>query len=518
MNMMLKKCVIYVRVSSEKQVDGYSLDSQEDLCRKRAEQQGFEVIKAYREEGISAKTTNRPELKSMLSFCLDKKNNVSAIIVYSLSRLNRNTENHLAIRGLIAKAGVDLISLSEPTEDSPVGNFITTIFAAKDQLENETRGMNVANSLRRRFFEGNITSKPPLGYLMIKINGKSVAEKDPLTFDIIQTMWQKVANEGWSLNKVADYLNSRGIKSTNRDFKKFTAKSMTHIFSNKFYMGVLVSEKYGETPGKHTPMVSEIDYHRVRSILTGRAPKRPHYLNLREDFKLRKIVRCLDCNKLLTSAYCQGRNAKVPYYFCQSRKVHKISNYQRKLIEDKFFELLETVTFDEKFLTWYTEMIKEKYHSQYDEILRTHALIEQDIADLEAAKKIARQKNVSGLYSDDEYLEMKNEYDAEIITKQGILAEKKLLEIDIDTILEFTVYYLSNLSRIWLDATPEGRVAIAGSIYPNGVVFDGKEFRTATLGLGYEAAKKAKYTSIALGEPGGIRTHDQELKRLLLYR
>ncbi len=497
---MKKSCVLYTRVSSEKQVDGYSLDSQEELCRKRAEQLGYEVIKVYREEGLSATTTKRPELQQMLAYCLNKKNNISAIFVYSLSRLNRNTENHLAIRGLLSRAGVDLLSYSEPTGKKPVDTFLETVFAAINQLENETRAQNVANSLRRRFFEGYITSKPPFGYLMVKVNGKSMAIKDIETFTVMQVMWKKVGFEGWSLNDVANYLNKYKVKSkNNRLFKKFTSKALTQIFSNKFYMGILVSKKYGETQGKHEPMIDDILFYRVRDILAGRKPKSSHYNSLREDFKLRKILRCKDCGRPMTSSWSQGRSQKVPLYYCQSRGLHKIYSYNRDTLEEKFGEYLKTINYDEDWLKWYVEFIKEKYHTQYDESIRTRKIVEQDIEEFEAAKKIARQKNVEGIYSDAEYLEMKNEYDSEIVTKKGLLAEKKMMEVDIDTILEFIVYYLSHLDRAWLDASPEGRVAICGSIFPQGVVWDGKEFRTSEIGLGYKAVKDEKNTSTLLG-------------------
>ncbi len=517
--MMLKRCVIYVRVSSEKQVDGYSLDSQEDLCKKRAEQQGYEIVKVYREEGLSAKTTKRPLLQEMLAFCINKQNNISSIIVYSLSRLNRNTENHIAIKAILARSGVSIISLSEPVDSSPVGNFIETIFAAKDQLENESRAINVANSLKRRFFEGHSTNRPPLGYIAVKINGKSTAHKDPDSYEVMKDMWHKVAFEGWTLNKVASTLNSLGIKiKSDRRFNGFTSKNISRLFSNKYYMGILVSEKYGETPGKHEPMIDEITFQRVRDILLGRKPKSTHYNSLREDFKLRKILICKDCNRMMTSSWAQGRTNKVPLYYCPTRGIHRSDSYNSDKLEKAFISLLQTITYDKDWLKWYTEFITEKYHSQYDDSIRTSKLIEQDIEELEGAKKMARQKNMKGVYTDEEYLEMKNEYDTEIVVKKGLLAEKKMLEIDIDAILEFVVFYLSHLDRAWLDATPEGRVAIAGSIFPQGVVWDGKQFRTEVIGLGYEAVKNAKIDPSSFSEPGGIRTRDQELKRLLLYR
>lgn len=497
---MKKHCVIYVRVSSEKQIDGYSLDSQEDLCSKRAEQLGFETIAVYREEGVSAKTTKRPVLQEMLSFCLNKKNNISAILVYSLSRINRDTANHLALKSLLARSGVELISLTEPTDNTPTGTFIETIFAAWAQMDNETRAQNVANSLKRRFFEGYITTKPPLGYLMIKVNGKSMALKDQDSFGIMQDMWKKVGFEGWTLAKVANELNSRSIKlKSDKRFSKFTPKSISRLFSNKFYMGILKSVKYGETVGKHEPMIDDILFYRVRDVMTCRKPKSSHYNTLREDFKLRKLLRCKDCNRPMASSWSTGRSKKYPFYFCPVRCNPK--SYNRDKVEEKFIKLLQSITYDKDWLVWYTEYIKEKYHTQYDESIRTRKLIEHDIEELQAAKKIARQKNVKGVYTDDEYLEMKKEYDAEIIVKEGLLAEKRMMEIDIDTILEFVVFYLSNLDRAWLDASPEGRVDIGGSIFPDGVVFDENEFRTATLGHGYEAAKELEKSPMSLGEP-----------------
>ena len=51
-----KKCIIYVRVSTEEQaVKGYSLDAQEDVNVTFAKNLGYDVIKIFREEGLSAK-------------------------------------------------------------------------------------------------------------------------------------------------------------------------------------------------------------------------------------------------------------------------------------------------------------------------------------------------------------------------------------------------------------------------------------------------------------------------------
>ena len=62
-----KNAVIYYRVSTADQVDGFSLDNQKEACQRYADDKGFNVVKLFSDEGESAKTTNRPELQAMLT-------------------------------------------------------------------------------------------------------------------------------------------------------------------------------------------------------------------------------------------------------------------------------------------------------------------------------------------------------------------------------------------------------------------------------------------------------------------
>ena len=68
-----KNAVIYLRVSSEEQVENFSLGTQEEICRREATRRGFEIVQVFREEGRSAKTiTGRPTLIKLLEFCRKK--------------------------------------------------------------------------------------------------------------------------------------------------------------------------------------------------------------------------------------------------------------------------------------------------------------------------------------------------------------------------------------------------------------------------------------------------------------
>src|SRR5579884_2452940 len=87
-----KRAVIYIRVSTEEQVDNFSLDTQEKKCREEAERRGFSVIEVFREEGRSAKSiTGRPVLINLLEYCRKNKNKIQAVFVYRIDRISRIT-------------------------------------------------------------------------------------------------------------------------------------------------------------------------------------------------------------------------------------------------------------------------------------------------------------------------------------------------------------------------------------------------------------------------------------------
>ena len=64
-----KNDIHYYRVSSNEQVLGFSLDTQEKFCRELSQKDGYDVLKTWREEGESAKTADRTQLQLMIKFC-----------------------------------------------------------------------------------------------------------------------------------------------------------------------------------------------------------------------------------------------------------------------------------------------------------------------------------------------------------------------------------------------------------------------------------------------------------------
>ena len=78
--------VIYVRVSTKEQTENLSLPTQLRACEEYCRRQGYEVVERFHEEGESAKTTDRSQLQSLLTYCRLNKGRVHFVVVFNLTR------------------------------------------------------------------------------------------------------------------------------------------------------------------------------------------------------------------------------------------------------------------------------------------------------------------------------------------------------------------------------------------------------------------------------------------------
>jgi site-specific DNA recombinase len=100
-----QSAVIHARVSSEEQVQGYSIQAQLRACREWAEKNGYTVAKEYLEEGQSAfrKLEKREVLKELLADTVSKQRAFDLIVVHKLDRLFRDTLESSTARAILKR-------------------------------------------------------------------------------------------------------------------------------------------------------------------------------------------------------------------------------------------------------------------------------------------------------------------------------------------------------------------------------------------------------------------------------
>ncbi len=122
---------IYTRVSSDDQVDGFSLKQQIDACQNFAKAREWDVVEIFVEEGESAfrDGLKRPRLREM--FGRVKSDGVERIIVWKFSRFARYQEEHHALQAMLAKDDARCVSVSEQVEDNAAGHLLEGVMAAR---------------------------------------------------------------------------------------------------------------------------------------------------------------------------------------------------------------------------------------------------------------------------------------------------------------------------------------------------------------------------------------------------
>ena len=75
--------IIYIRVSTKEQTENLSLPTQLRVCEEYCRREGFEILERFKEEGESAKTTDRRELQRMLAYCRSNKGKVHFLVVFN---------------------------------------------------------------------------------------------------------------------------------------------------------------------------------------------------------------------------------------------------------------------------------------------------------------------------------------------------------------------------------------------------------------------------------------------------
>ena len=342
-----QKAVIYCRVSSQKQVtEGNGLASQETRCREYAKYKNYDVVEVFRDEGLSGKLMNRPNMKSMLSYLKKHKQDDLIVIIDDISRLARDIETHIYLRKSIADAGGKLESPSVEFGDDSDSRLVEHMLATVAAHHRDKNAEQVKNRMKARMQSGYAVFNAPIGYIYqsCKGHGKILVRDEPIASIIAEALEGFACGRFETQSEIKRFLESSPSfpKDKNGAVHYQRVKDLLH---NVIYAGFLDRQEWGISlvKGHHEPLISYETHQKIQKRVNTQA-KAPTRADINQDFPLRGFVTCACCNHPMTACWTKGRNALYPYYLCKTKGC-ELSNksIKREEVEGAFEKLLKTL-------------------------------------------------------------------------------------------------------------------------------------------------------------------------------
>jgi DNA invertase Pin-like site-specific DNA recombinase len=475
-----KRAVIYVRVSTKEQVDeGNSLATQERICREYAQKNNIEIAEIFIEQGESAKTADRTELQKLFRYCANKKNQITAVIIYKLDRLSRNTDDYSQIRLLLKRYEVEIKSTSEYFENTPVGRFMENTMANIAQFDNDIRAERSTNGMKDAVKDGRYVWMAPVGYDNVKIGGRATIAQNIDKAPLVLRTFELVASNVYPTEEVRKIMTKEGLSG--RLGKPLTKGYFYTLLRNELYAGWIY--KFGEKQkGLFTPIVPEELFDQVQRVLRQKGHKHSVHVTDHPDFPLRRFV-TNESGKKLTGSWSKGRDKKYPYY----RFGGNDSNYSRDKFEENFMQFLDSYSFDDEKITKLKQLIKKNFvKSTFAEKKETERL-QKYIQDLKIKQSSMIQKNLDGIIPDSVLKTELALIDKDLCDANAIMFNRPESKIDYLQVPGFLEEFLKKPSKIWHEAPIDTKVKLQWFQFPQGLKFENKKFGTGEVCLFYKA-------------------------------
>lgn len=260
-----KRCVIYIRVSLERQVEGFSLEGQEHSLKEWANFEGMSVLQTYVEAGRSGKSiTGRETFQRMLDDIATGKVVTDYVLVYKMSRFGRNAKDVLVSLAFLQSHGVNLICQQDGIDSSTqMGRMMLTVLSAVAQMERENILAQTMLGREQKARDGGWNGgPPPYGYDLI--DGRLVLKEDEAS--VVRMVFDEYIN-GSGYQAIVGRLNRLGIPrlptkvSQGRPFTDWSIQQIKRMLDNPVYTGRIAFGKTRQERIKGT----ENEYRRLKS-------------------------------------------------------------------------------------------------------------------------------------------------------------------------------------------------------------------------------------------------------------
>ena len=259
------KAGLYARVSTDIQMEGYSIDAQKEFLLNYAKVKEFTEYEYYVDGGYSGKDLERPAIQKLIKDVKARK--IDCVIVFKLDRISRSQKDTLyLIEEVFNKYHVGFVSIRENFDTTtPFGKAMVGVLSIFAQLERETILERTRIGIQKRaengFWKGG--GRDPFPYKYDKKTG--ILIPIPEQVELLHKMINLYIN-GYSFLKIGSIVGMDENLVEKRILSRRT-------------LGI-IPYKGKEFKGKHEAVISEELHQKIMETnrLRSKARTENHYL------------------------------------------------------------------------------------------------------------------------------------------------------------------------------------------------------------------------------------------------
>src|SRR3989304_2485163 len=203
------KAILFARVSSKDQEEtGYSLDAQEKMLKKYADDNHFSIVKTYRiSESASGKQV-RKLFNEMLAYAI--KNKIPVILCEKIARLTRNPKDAATISDWLQADETRYIHFVKENfivnrNTRAHDNLVWDMKVAIARFYTNNLSEEVKKGQAEKLRQGGYPSRAQLGYKTVGEKGHKVHVLDETTAPTLKKMLEMYATGNYSMAAVGAF-------------------------------------------------------------------------------------------------------------------------------------------------------------------------------------------------------------------------------------------------------------------------------------------------------------------------
>ena len=271
--------IVWSRVSSREQREGYSIDAQLRAIRDRAKQEGWSIVREFAVAESAKRGADRAEFNSMISWARQsaKRENIQAIVCHKLDRACRNMRDAVRLQELEDQCGIKPIFIENHFAPGAAGQFSFNVMAAVAQYYSDNLRSEVMKGQNEKVEQGWLPANAPYGYFNQTADRDEPIKPDPVQSKSVVRLFELYSQGNLTFSRLADVLADEG-HIYQKSQPKFHRTALSYILNNRFYIGkILWRGKVFQ--GKHKSLVEYTTFQICQDLLKGKN-RRKSKLNL----------------------------------------------------------------------------------------------------------------------------------------------------------------------------------------------------------------------------------------------